>query len=473
MSPRILVVVQRLALLTAILASAALIIDYTNVGDPTFCGTQSACFRVRDSGVGRDLAGYAARLSFFGGKTTVPHLGLAAHVGLLFLALFAASRFWVRLVAGVASLGAAAAVFLLVAQLRMGELCPWCAVVDVASIVCAAASVLLARATPPDPEPSWRREAHTGTSVVVWAAAALGMAALPQIWFNFSSTAPLPAPIQALQVPGKVTVVSFTDFECPYCRNLAPTLAPIHDDPQVAFKRLMAPLDMHPGAKPAALAYLCVDDDMRDDYARLLYEAPDGAFSPGNLEWIAVNKGKMKKSREDFEACMQSPETEKRLQEDVAIFKDSGSSGLPTTFVGRRMVKGFQPDKVLAALAAEKRGSSLTLPIWAMFVAAAAIAGWTVAMHVRSARAHADAASEAEARARRAEEADEADDDEASSDDEGAPKAKPKGKPKKARRQPQTTPADTPSAKRSRSSDALEAVAEPKDESVVGSDEKA
>ena len=44
MPPRTLVVVQRLALLAAILASAALIIDYQNIGDPTFCGADSPSF---------------------------------------------------------------------------------------------------------------------------------------------------------------------------------------------------------------------------------------------------------------------------------------------------------------------------------------------------------------------------------------------------------------------------------------------
>ncbi len=445
MSPRTLVVVQRLALLAAIFASAALLIDYQNIGDPTFCGAESSCFKVRASDVGRDLAGLAANLSVGRGKVTVPHVGIFAHVILLALALAASTRFWVRVVAGAATLGALSAVYLLIAQLRMGELCPWCAVVDVSSIVSAVSSVLLARAAQNDPAPAWGSEAQTATSVVVWSAAAAAMVALPHLWMQFSATAPLPPQIQALQVPGKVTVVSFTDFECPFCRKLGPTLAPLHDDPAVAFKRYMAPLEMHPGAKPAALAYLCVEEAIRDDFARLLYEAPDGAFSAGNLEWIAVHKANMKTSREDFEACMKSPDTALRLRDEMQLFADAGGSGLPTTWVGRRMVKGFQPDKIALALESEKRGSGLALPVWLMLVAAAAVAAWTTAMHVRAARALAAAA--------------------APTPGDGSGGAR----EKKERRPPVTTFAETPRAKRTRGSEENLAGpdAEPKDADVI------
>jgi thiol-disulfide isomerase/thioredoxin len=462
--PRTLVVVQRLALLAAILASTALIIDYQNIGDPTFCGTESSCFKVRASDVGRDLAGYAAKLSIGKGKATVPHIGLLAHVALLALAFVATNRFWMRVVAGVASLGACAAIYLLVAQLRMEALCAWCAVVDVASIVCAVSSILIARSAQRDPEPAWGREGQTATSLVVWSAAAALMVALPYVWFNYSASAPLPPPIQALQVPGKVTVISYTDFECPYCRKLAPTLAPLHEDSGVVVKRMMAPLaDIHPGAQPAALAYLCIEDELKDDYARLLYEAPDGAFSPGNLAWIAFNKAKSKQPREAFEACQASPETMKKLEAEKAIFKEAGGTGLPTTWVGKRMVKGFQPDKVIAALEAEKRGSNVALPVWAMFVAAAAIAAWTTAMHVRAARAL-EASVAKRVRLEKVREATEAepkkkprrsyaDDEEAAARDamRDVDTSPDEPRPKKARRKPATTVAETPKAKRSRS----------------------
>ena len=41
--------------------------------------------------------------------------------------------------------------------------------------------------------------------------------------------------IAALQVPGKITIVSFTDFECPFCRKLHPILHGIIDK-QLAYR---------------------------------------------------------------------------------------------------------------------------------------------------------------------------------------------------------------------------------------------
>jgi len=443
MSPRTLVVVQRLALLAAILASAALIIDYQNIGDPTFCGTESACFKVRASDVGRDLAGLVAWFGSGSRRVTVPHIGVLAHVVLLALALAASTRAWMRVVAGVATVGALGAVYLLIVQWRMGELCSWCAVVDTSSILCAISSVLLVRAAGKDREPGWGREGQTATSVVVWSAAAAMMVGLPHIWASYSGAAALPPVIEALQVPGKVTVVSFTDFECPFCRKLAPTLTPLHDDPAVVVKRFMAPLDMHPGAKPAAIAYLCAPDDKKDAFATLLYEAPDGSFSTGNLAWMAERMGLDKAA---FAACQKDPSTSAKVDEQTALFKEAGGSGLPTTFVGKRVVKGFQPDKVTAALQAERAGSRLTLPVWMMFVAAAAVGAWTTAMHLRAARALPPVAQRDE---------DGGDVAAATAPLRGATAKLPKAEeaPKKPRRKPATTSAATPAAKRAQGAD--------------------
>lgn len=377
MTPRVLVVVQRLALLAALLASAALIIDYQNIGDPTFCGNESACFKVRASELGKQLAGMTATVGL-----SVPHVGVVAHVLLLGASLAAKSRAMVRAVAVVASVGGLCAIGLLVAQVVDGVLCPWCAVVDVGSVVAAASSVLLARATPDDASAGWAREASASGAVLAWSAAAAAVVALPYLWARNPQAAPLPPSIAAMQEPGKVTVISFTDFECPFCRNLAPALEGMKKDPRVVFKRKMAPLQFHRGAEPAALGYLCTSDSHKEAMAEKLYEAKLGDMNERGITTLALQLGDPQAA--SMPACMKSPETRALLDADIAAFESSGGTGLPTTWVGRRVIKGFRPDNIARAFDAEVGGVGFSLPLWAMFVAAAAIGAAAVALHRKS-----------------------------------------------------------------------------------------
>lgn len=380
MPPRTIVVVQRLALLAAILASAALIIDYQNIGDPTFCGADSPCFKVRASDLGKQLAGLTAAVGL-----TVPHVGVIAHVLLLGASLAARTAKLVRAVAVVSGIGALCAIGLLVAQLSIGELCAWCGVVDGASIVAAIASILLARATPDDARAGWARDATASGAVLAWSAAAAAIVGLPYLWARNPQSAPLHESIQALQVPGKVTVVSYTDFECPYCRNLAPHLDGLKADPRVVFVRKMAPLMFHPGAEPAALAYLCTDPSRQEAMAKLLYESK--RLNQHEVAELAVKAGEP--DAKAVTACMKSDATRAKLDAEKAAFTAAGGTGLPTTWVGRRVVKGFRPDQILRAFEAEANGTGVGLPLWTMFAAAAVIGAVATALHRRAAAGHA------------------------------------------------------------------------------------
>lgn len=396
MTPRVLVVVQRLALLAALLASAALIVDYQNIGDPTFCGVESACFKVRASEVGKQLAGMTSTVGL-----SVPHVGVVAHVLLLGASLAARSRAMVRAVAVVASIGGLCALGLLVAQLVEGELCPWCAVVDVGSLVAAVSSVLLARATPDEPSAAWAREASASGAVLAWSAAAAAVVGLPYLWAQNPQAAPLPPSIAAMQEQGKVTIVSFTDFECPFCRNLAPVLDGMKKDPRVTFKRKMAPLQFHRGAEPAALGYLCTSDSHKEAMAKKLYEAKLGEMNERGITAIATAIGDPRAIA--IPACMKAPATKALLDADIAAFESSGGTGLPTTWVGRRVIKGFRPEQIARAYDAEAGGAGFSLPLWAMFVAAAAVGAAAVAVHRKSVLAFVEEEAEQQrATARRA-----------------------------------------------------------------------
>src|SRR6185503_6117111 len=71
------------------------------------------------------------------------------------------------------------------------------------------------------------------------------------------------AVVRAVYEPGKINVVEFADFECPYCRALHPVLKRVIQDypaDRVHFVRKHVPLEMHELARPAARAAVCTEE---------------------------------------------------------------------------------------------------------------------------------------------------------------------------------------------------------------------
>jgi predicted DsbA family dithiol-disulfide isomerase len=179
--------------------------------------------------------------------------------------------------------------------------------------------------------------------------------------------------VAALSVPGKATIVAFTDFQCPFCRKLAPVLREVEDNwgDRVALVRKMAPLSMHPGAMPAALAYVCTPEDKREDMARRLYEAQDALLTKAGTAIIARDLGV---DEDRFTRCIEGSAAREQVAADKALFDELELHGLPYTYIGRRSVAGFNPD------AAHKYGAEIfdqdrpSLPLWWMVAAAGAVA---------------------------------------------------------------------------------------------------
>lgn len=351
------VLALRFCLLAALLASAVLVVDYRNVGDPAFCGEGSGCMAVRFAPSTRqiqDLLGIP-----------LPTLGLIAYAGLFVASLYATTRALQRGVAVVATLGGLGGAALLFIQAKMiGALCAWCVAADVAAIGAAITAVLAARWAPAvagqEQEPLFDLRARLFSSSL-----AASAVALPFVWGAFPVVPPPPPSILAEQVPGKLTIVSFTDFECPYCRRLHLTMQELeheHGDRLVLVRR-MKPLRSHQGARPAALAYLCAPEEARERLAALLYTVEPAELTPAGIERAARE---LKLAPAALEACMQSPEAAARLARDEAMFDELGQAGLPRTYVGARVVLGYNPSRLRELVARELRGKAIELPIAAL-----------------------------------------------------------------------------------------------------------
>ncbi|HEY3495233.1 MAG TPA: DsbA family protein [Polyangiaceae bacterium] len=364
----------RAAALVALLGSSALTIDYLSP-IPSFCGVQSGCGTVRQSDWG--YLGDAG--------IPLPALGLAAFTALFTLSLLPGGR---RRLAGPAAIlaGVLGAGLLAVQAFVIRAFCSLCLAVDGAAIVAGVIGVFILRATKDDP----RRGAPGVSSVPPnavpeplhdWAWGGLAALAVigPLVWPTLRPAPDVPREIAAHFVRGKINVVEFVDFQCPFCRLLHPEIKKLVAEygARVNFVRLDLPLDMHPQARGAARAHLCAVAHQRGDaMADVLFEAED-LTEPG----LVAAARKVGLDPGEFQRCLAAPETEKRLQKTERILRDTGLlQGLPTTFVGAQMLVGAQEEVTLRdAFEKAADGSEGGVPgplYFAVFAIGAALVVW-------------------------------------------------------------------------------------------------
>jgi protein-disulfide isomerase len=146
---------------------------------------------------------------------------------------------------------------------------------------------------------------------------------------------------------GTVTVISFTDFQCPFCRRTHAALAPLVAEREGRVRVVLrhVPLRMHPDARNAARAAVCTESlPSHDAIADALYEAPD--LGDEACEQIALANGA---DRAAYEKCVVDPATEARIDSDTAMFRALGGSGVPMLYVDTTLLDGAQTRSALAA----------------------------------------------------------------------------------------------------------------------------
>jgi predicted DsbA family dithiol-disulfide isomerase/uncharacterized membrane protein len=367
----------RIQLLAVIAACSALVVDYKNAGSPAFCGAGSGCLAVRLSPITTQIRQVL--------PVPIPNVGLVAFLALFGLSMVARTRLQLRVLAGLSIAGALfGATFFALQAIYIKVFCPFCVVVDLGSIGIAVAATLLAFSREGSDEVE---EALAGTRArLLWSAVAALAIGAPFVWAEFPVLPPMPPDIQAQQVPGKVTLVMFTDFECPFCRQLHPVIRELESEfeGRIRLVRHMMPLPMHPGATPAALLYLCAPERDRERVADALYTVdPEQLTRAGCIE-LGVKLGL---DREAITRGFDAPETWAALERDKAMFERLGQAGLPRTFVGARVVMGFDPDRLRLVVEREIGGKRPELPPSLMYVALGFLYAAAAGLTLRAARA--------------------------------------------------------------------------------------
>ena len=144
---------------------------------------------------------------------------------------------------------------------------------------------------------------------------------------------------------GVVTVVFFTDFQCPFCRRTHEALAPLLErhGGRVRLVLRHVPLRSHPDARTAARAAIrAARLGAGDAVAHALCRASD--LGERAVVDLATARGL---DRAAFEACMTDAATEARIDRDTEAFDSVEGDGVPLLWIGSRRLDGAQPRAAL------------------------------------------------------------------------------------------------------------------------------
>ncbi|MFK7896057.1 MAG: DsbA family protein [Myxococcota bacterium] len=140
----------------------------------------------------------------------------------------------------------------------------------------------------------------------------------------------------------KVTIVEFSDFQCPFCNRVTPTLTQIQeeygDDVRIAFKHM--PLSIHAQAPAAHAASEAAHRQGKFWEMHDLIFANQRDLSAATFEKYAQQLGL---NVEKFKSDSASADVKKRVADDLREASKLGITGTPSFFINGRYLSGAQP----------------------------------------------------------------------------------------------------------------------------------
>ena len=146
-----------------------------------------------------------------------------------------------------------------------------------------------------------------------------------------------------------ITIVEFSDFECPYCVKAEPTvkalLAKYPNQVKLVYRDF--PLPMHSHAPKAAEAAHCAGDQGK------YWEMHEKLFASQQKLDVPALKGYAKELGLDqgkFDKCIDSGDKAKVVEANKAAGSKVGVTGTPAFFINGRLISGAQPLEAFTAI---------------------------------------------------------------------------------------------------------------------------
>jgi protein-disulfide isomerase len=151
-----------------------------------------------------------------------------------------------------------------------------------------------------------------------------------------------------------ITLVEFSDFHCPFCKRVQPTIAQVlakyAGKIRIVYKDF--PLDsLHPQARAAAEAARCAGEQGKFwEFHDKVYAGDPDATGP-TMQLYAQQVGL---DGAKFEACRSTRKYQAQVQADATEGTKLGISGTPGFFINGRFLSGAQPIEAFSKIIDEE-----------------------------------------------------------------------------------------------------------------------
>jgi protein-disulfide isomerase len=176
---------------------------------------------------------------------------------------------------------------------------------------------------------------------------------------KYKTTVNLKAPVIEVGTGGRpekgpkdapVTLIVFSDYECPFCRRAEPTVEQVLKTYEGKIRYIFRdyPLPFHQKARPAAVAANCAIPQGK------FFEMNQKLFvldpSPENFKKAAADVGLDTKK---FDECV-AKNDQKSIEADIADGGAVGVNGTPAFFINGHMLSGAQPFEAFKSIIDEE-----------------------------------------------------------------------------------------------------------------------
>jgi protein-disulfide isomerase len=152
-----------------------------------------------------------------------------------------------------------------------------------------------------------------------------------------------------------VTIVEYSDYECPFCAKFALQTLPLIDKEYIQTGKVKLifkdfPFDFHKKAQKAAEAAQCAGEQGK------YYDMHNLLFNKGVAGVNAYKEyaKELNLNQEQFNVCLDSGKMEAEILGDIKEGKDQGVKGTPAFFINGRQVTGAQPFSVFQEIIEEE-----------------------------------------------------------------------------------------------------------------------
>lgn len=154
----------------------------------------------------------------------------------------------------------------------------------------------------------------------------------------------------------EISVIEYSDFECPFCKKVHPTLQQVVDeyDGKVNWVYRHYPLPFHdPLATQQAIATECAAEQGGNDafwkYTDLIFERSTSGGNGMKTEQLPEIAAEIGLNKQAFETCLKSGKYDEHIRTEMSEGSQAGVSGTPGNIVinnttnESRLISGAQP----------------------------------------------------------------------------------------------------------------------------------